>query len=73
MSLIECVPNFSEGRRAEVIDEIVAAIAAVPRVRVLDRQSDAVHNRSVVTFVAPVEAVAEAALVMTGGAGGAKE
>ena len=62
MSLIECVPNFSEGRRAAVIDEIVAAIAAVPRVRVLDRQSDAVHNRSVVTFVAPVEAVAEAAL-----------
>lgn len=62
MSLIECVPNFSEGCRAAVIDEIVAAIAAVPQVHVLDRQSDVVHNRSVVTFVAPPEAVAEAAL-----------
>ena len=62
MSLIECVPNFSEGRRSVVVDEIVAAIAAVPQAHVLDRQSDAVHNRSVVTFVAPPEAAAEAAL-----------
>jgi glutamate formiminotransferase len=61
MPLIECVPNFSEGRRAAVIDEIVAAIAGVARVLVLDRQSDATHNRSVITFVGPDDAVAEAA------------
>lgn len=62
MNLIECVPNFSEGRRSVVIDEIVAAIATVAHVHVLDRQSDGVHNRSVITFVAPSEAAAEAAL-----------
>jgi glutamate formiminotransferase len=61
MTLVECVPNFSEGRRPEVIDEIVAAIAAVEGVHVLGRQSDAVHNRCVITFVGPEEAAAEAA------------
>src|SRR5450830_848656 len=61
MTLVECVPNFSEGRRLEVIDEIVAAIAAVDGVHVLDRQSDATHNRCVITFVGPDEAVSRAA------------
>lgn len=61
MTLIECVPNFSEGRRSEVVDEIVAAIAAEPGVSVLDRQSDAVHNRSVVTFAGQDAEVAEGA------------
>jgi glutamate formiminotransferase len=61
MTLVECVPNFSEGRRPEVIDEIVAAIAAVEGVHVLGRQSDAVHNRCVITFVGPEEAAAQAA------------
>lgn len=51
--LVECVPNFSEGRRPEVVDAIVAAIRAAPGTRVLDVQADADHNRSVVTFVAP--------------------
>jgi glutamate formiminotransferase len=60
MTLIECVPNFSEGRRQEVIDEIVAAISATG-VHVLDRQSDAVHNRCVITFVGQEEAAAQAA------------
>lgn len=59
--LVECVPNFSEGRRQEVIEAIVAAIAAVPGTRVLDVQSDADHNRSVVTFVGGPEAVLEGA------------
>ena len=59
--IIECVPNFSEGRRPGVIDRIVESIAAVPGVKVLDVQSDADHNRSVVTFVGEPEAVAEAA------------
>lgn len=59
--IVECVPNFSEGRRREVMDAIVASIAAVPGVKVLDLQMDADHNRSVVTFVGGPEAVVEAA------------
>jgi len=59
--IVECVPNFSEGRRREIIDEIVAALASVEGVRVLDVQSDADHNRSVVTMVGEPEAVEEAA------------
>ena len=59
--LVECVPNFSEGRRREVVDAIAAAIAAVPGVRVLDREMDAAHNRCVITFVGDPGAVGEAA------------
>jgi glutamate formiminotransferase len=61
MTLIECVPNFSEGRRSEVVDEICAAITAVDGVSLLDRQSDPVHNRSVITFAGQDAAVAEGA------------
>ena len=60
--IVECIPNFSEGRRPEVIDEIVAAIKSVPGAVMLDRESDADHNRSVVTFVAPPDLVVEAAI-----------
>jgi glutamate formiminotransferase / formiminotetrahydrofolate cyclodeaminase len=59
--LVECVPNFSEGRDAAKIDAIVASILAVPEVVLLDRESDADHNRCVLTFVGPPAAVAEAA------------
>lgn len=59
--IVECVPNFSEGRRKDVIDQIAEAIAAVPDAQVLDVQSDADHNRSVVTFVGTPKAVEEAA------------
>jgi glutamate formiminotransferase len=61
VTLIECVPNFSEGRRPAVVDEIVAAIAGVSGVTLLDRQSDATHNRSVITFVGEAAAAREAA------------
>jgi glutamate formiminotransferase/formiminotetrahydrofolate cyclodeaminase len=61
--LVECVPNFSEGRRADVIAQIVAAMDAVPGVQVLDVQSDADHNRTVVTLVGSPGAVEEAAFV----------
>ena len=61
MTLIECVPNFSEGRRPEVVDEIVAAIAGTAGVTLMDRQSDGHHNRSVITFVGESEAAAEGA------------
>jgi glutamate formiminotransferase/formiminotetrahydrofolate cyclodeaminase len=59
--LIECVPNFSEGRRPEVIDQIVAAIVAVAGTHLLDREMDAAHNRAVVTFIGAPEAVREGA------------
>ncbi len=61
MPLIECVPNFSEGRRADVVQQIRAAIATVPGVVVLDVSSDPSHNRTVVTFIAPADTVADAA------------
>jgi len=59
--LVECVPNVSEGRRAEVVDRIANAIAAVHGVRLLDRTSDADHNRSVLTFAGEASAVEAAA------------
>ena len=59
--LVECVPNFSEARRPEVVEMIVSAIAAVPSVVVLDRHSDVDHNRTVVTFVGTPRVVEEAA------------
>jgi glutamate formiminotransferase / formiminotetrahydrofolate cyclodeaminase len=59
--LVECVPNFSEGRRPEVITAIRDAIAAVQGVTILDVSSDASHNRTVVTFVAPPSAAVDAA------------
>ncbi len=61
MSLVECVPNFSEGRRPEVIAAIRDAIAAVEGTVILDVSSDPSHNRTVVTFVAPVASAANAA------------
>ena len=61
MQLIECVPNFSEGRRPEIVDEIAGAIISVPGIRVLDRSSDASHNRSVITFVGAPAAAKRAA------------
>ncbi len=61
MKLIECVPNFSEGRRPEVVDAIRGAIAGVEGVSILDSSSDASHNRSVITFVVPIEHAVEAA------------
>jgi len=63
MKLVECVPNFSEGRRPEVVTAIRDAIASVDGVSVLDVSSDASHNRSVITFVAPVDRAAEAAFL----------
>jgi len=60
--LIECVPNFSEGRDPAKVDAIVSAMSAVAGVYVLDREMDADHHRCVVTLAGEPEAVAEAAL-----------
>ena len=59
--IIECVPNYSEGRDRGVIDAIVAAIAAVPGIKVLDVDPGEATNRTVVTFVGAPEPVCEAA------------
>ena len=58
--LVECVPNFSEGRRRDVIDAICGRVEAVAGVHLLDRTSDTDHNRSVLTFAGPAEAVTAA-------------
>ena len=60
-TLIECIPNFSEARRPEIIDQIVAAIISVEGARLLDRSSDLDHNRTVITFAGSPFAVEEAA------------
>ncbi|MDR1376010.1 MAG: glutamate formimidoyltransferase [Synergistaceae bacterium] len=59
--LVECVPNFSEGRRTEVIGAIVGAARGVPGVKVLDYAPDADHNRTVLTFVGEPQAAQKAA------------
>src|SRR5205823_3243651 len=59
--LVECVPNLSEGRDSRTIEALRNALASVPGVRLLDVQTDASHNRSVFTFVAPPAAAVDAA------------
>ncbi|MCI0391104.1 MAG: glutamate formimidoyltransferase, partial [Acidobacteria bacterium] len=59
--IVECVPNFSEGRDQKKIELIVSAIASIPDVVLLDCEMDADHNRSVITFVGEPDAVVEAA------------
>ena len=67
--IIECVPNFSEGRDKKVIDQIVAEIAAVEGVKVLDVDPGEATNRTVVTFVGSPEAVVEGAFAGVKAAG----
>jgi glutamate formiminotransferase / formiminotetrahydrofolate cyclodeaminase len=59
--IVECIPNFSEARRPEVVEAIIDAIAAVEGVNILDRHSDMDHNRTVITFVGHPDRVEEAA------------
>src|ERR1700733_9071783 len=60
-TLVECVPNFSEGRDKSKVDAIVDAMK-IPGVYLLDRESDTDHNRSVITLVGEREAIQEAAI-----------
>lgn len=59
--LIECVPNFSEGRRPEVVQALCDAITSVEGVTLLDQEMDADHNRCVITFVSHPSTLVEAA------------
>jgi glutamate formiminotransferase len=58
--LVESVPNFSEGRRLDVVEHLASAVESVPGAHLLDRTSDASHNRSVLTIAGEVDAVTEA-------------
>lgn len=66
--LVECVPNFSEGRRPEVVEAIVSAITSVNGVYLLGHEMDSDHNRAVVTIVGAPDAIAEAAIRGVGAA-----
>ncbi|MGH2690004.1 MAG: glutamate formimidoyltransferase, partial [Actinomycetota bacterium] len=63
MKLVECVPNFSEGRDRNILDAIAAAITSVEGVCLLDVDPGAATNRTVVTFVGPIEAAEQAAFL----------
>ncbi len=62
--IIECVPNFSEGRREQIINQIEASINELPGIFVLNRHSDRDHNRTVITFMGYEKSVEEAAYRM---------
>ena len=62
--VIECIPNVSEGRRADVVTSMAEAIAATPGVRLLDRSSDPSHNRSVFTMAGDKDGVSRAVLAL---------
>lgn len=64
MALIECIPNISEGRRADVVAGVADAIRSVSSVRLLDHSSDPSHNRSVFTFVGDAGGVEQAVLAI---------
>lgn len=59
--IVECVPNFSEGRRAEVVEEIVKAVREVKGTKIIGYSLDPDHNRAVLTFIGELEPVKEAA------------
>jgi glutamate formiminotransferase len=66
LSLIECVPNVSEGRKPDVIAGVADAVGRVPGVRLLDHSADASHNRSVFTMVGDAAALEAAVLALYG-------
>ncbi|MEA4812503.1 MAG: glutamate formimidoyltransferase [Anaerolineaceae bacterium] len=61
--IVECIPNFSDARRPEVIQQIVDSVASVEGISILDKHSDTDHNRTVLTFVGDPQAVEEAAFL----------
>jgi glutamate formiminotransferase len=61
VAIVESVPNFSEGRRKEVIDAIVSSMRSVPGIKILDVETDTDHNRSVVTLIGDKDNIQEAA------------
>lgn len=68
MTIIECVPNVSEGRRPEVVDGLLRAVRSVTGIRVLDASSDPAHNRSVLTMAGDAASLKAAVLALVGAA-----
>ena len=66
MAIIECVPNISEGRRADLVARVASAVTAVQGVRLLDHSSDASHNRSVFTMAGDAAPLKQAVLALYG-------
>ncbi len=64
MAIIECVPNISEGRRADLVARVASAVTAVQGVRLLDHSSDASHNRSVFTLAGDAAPLKQAVLAL---------
>src|SRR4051812_32513363 len=64
MAIIECIPNVSEGRRPEVVEQMASAIRSTAGIRLLDYSCDASHNRSVFTFVGDRDGVKRAAMAL---------
>jgi glutamate formiminotransferase / 5-formyltetrahydrofolate cyclo-ligase len=64
MKIIECVPNFSEGRNQETIDALAQAISRTAGVKLLDVSADVDHNRCVLTFMASPERIIDGALAV---------
>jgi glutamate formiminotransferase len=58
---IECVPNISEGRNLEIVEQCVDEIRNIPELKLIDYSSDPDHNRSVITFIGPIEKVIQGA------------
>lgn len=65
-ALVECVPNFSEGRNSETVEALARTIEAIETATVLNTHIDPDHNRSVITFVAAPEKIVDAALAVVG-------
>ncbi|WP_088228851.1 glutamate formimidoyltransferase [Desulfosporosinus sp. FKB] len=61
VKIVECIPNISEGRRPEVVEEVIAEVRQVPGVTLLDYSSNADHNRTVISMIGEPEKVLEAA------------
>jgi glutamate formiminotransferase/formiminotetrahydrofolate cyclodeaminase len=61
--LIECIPNFSEARKPDVVAAILEVISNTPNIQILDTHSDKDHNRTVVTFIGPPKDVEKAAFL----------
>lgn len=64
--IIECVPNFSEGRRKEVVEALAAAMTSAPGVALLDTEMDAAHNRCVISVAGEPEGIAAGVIAAVG-------
>jgi glutamate formiminotransferase / 5-formyltetrahydrofolate cyclo-ligase len=64
MKIIECVPNFSEGRNQQTVDALARAVSGTPGVKLLDTSADVDHNRCVLTFMASPERIVDGALAV---------